>query len=709
VKIISFEAAATVGGAEIMYLDMETSSQVNARQGDKCVLYDRTVLQGLDQWLPDDTGHVEGTFYPVDAFRDTIKRWGDTVPVIYSKKHIEPKEYPDFPKKDRDEALKSASTDDLKARIVGQSRDAELIEENTGRPHIRVGITVCDSEVNDLWKEGKLGISSAFTCKQTEDGKKVTGDVEPHHILLFPRDALRGAEQRDLVAAVNTLPGGQTNVGTPAEIYENAEDYRQKGKIHDLIQDVMGALGKIRDMIGPRPGEIDAENENLEPLLFRAGQKKKEAESNIGTPAELYENFEDYKKKTGYEPDNPTTEPEEPKPETDAESNTAESNDKYPYVPKNLANCGKMSGSWHDPTIEDFEKEGLGWDKDATTIRSCFAAVTDGTFEGCKLPHHEPDGKANSRGVRAAWKALPKTEGISGIEDEVRAHLQKHLTNDFGEKPKSFEKDMTAKSNMGETVSKEESLKNARKKAEDEDEDEQEDNAFVPDPHTKGQPSDDEDESEGGDTESDVKKPDVTAKRNKKNKAKSDKRLESEAEGEDEDEDEAEANRCHDDEQEDNCKGEAEDKKNSKTNLARLVAREVARVRAADKRKEALATFKNALLPGYQDKAPELFGEYAENPIAFMSSHTNMFTPKVGETMLSGSPYMGVQESPVAGPLSDGTIKVKSQQLNVRLSNESSRVGESTAGHFVYDPAGSARDINGRPGRWEMFGPFNGA
>jgi hypothetical protein len=388
----------------------------NATAANRCAIYDDVTLQGLDQWLPDDQGHIQGTYYALKAFEPTANEWGNKVPIIYALRHAPV----GMLNKDPEKALQKASTDKLKARIVGYSTASSIIKRDVGRPLLKVSLgKICDQEVQKRHAKAQLGISSAFECDQTEDGKYITGNVHPDHILLFPRDALKGSEQRDMTAIVNAMikeledndvtNGVQTNKG--AEF-----SGKNRSKIHGMIQDLRAHSGMIdrlcstmEDMLTVRdPNEQPAASENLEPLLERAGE-------------------------TG-----PAT-----------EENKAKD---YPYVPHNPAGYKKTTGSWNAPTLEAFKAAGKDWDDpaDKTFIQSCFAAVTGETFGDCKLPHHEPSGEVNANGVRNALARFDQTQGLGTASTAAKAHLESHLA-EFHEDDNEGEKE---KKNMADATNK---------------------------------------------------------------------------------------------------------------------------------------------------------------------------------------------------------------------------------------------------------------
>ena len=105
------------------------------------------------------------------------------------------------------------------------------------------------------------------------------------------------------------------------------------------------------------------------------------------------------------------------------------------YVPNNPKGYGKSTGSWSTPSLKDFTSK--SWDdlteQEKNAIRSCFAAVTDDTFGGCKLPHHNPNGTVVKAGVDNAMARLGQTQGLGSVKSDVEAHLRSHQKNDFKE------------------------------------------------------------------------------------------------------------------------------------------------------------------------------------------------------------------------------------------------------------------------------------
>ena len=614
-------------------LSMIRCPHSNTPTANRCSVFDDTILQGLDSWLPSDDGQVQGTYYSVDAFLPTIAEWGDKVPIVYAPLHPPV----GMIKNKTNEALEKASTDKLKARIVGYSASATIIKKDVGRPLLKVSLgKICDQEVQERHSKAALGISSAFECDQTEDGKYILGNVHPDHILLFPRDPLKGSEQRDMTAIVNAMmkemedndvtDGVQTNKG--AEFSGKNRD-----KIRSLIQDMRshsGVMDKmctmLEEMLTPPPTEPKVATENLEPLLKRAGQAENKSEE-------------------------------------------------YPRVPHNPEGYKTSTGSWTKPTEQDFEKAGHHWDDPAGKqfIQSCFAVVTGETFGDCRLPHHEADGTLNANGVRNALARLPQTQGLGTASDAAKTHLESHLAEfheDNGDtqageaqqKKTQQEITMADETNKKDDVStKFRTMLNEMKEAAEGDEPISEENLQK---YAKklcemsGLPPIDD------------KAKEVPKNNKSKAVAKTDEELEDEADGKDAAAEEKERKAKE-------LLGEAEEeekvakKANARINaleqkLAKLEAKETATKKG---------DFANMLKPGHKKDIDTLYPQFVDDPVHFMRVNKGMFQDGALETAGTGLEHVpeahsGRTNKSIANMTDDEFKKyseMRAVQLNARL------------------------------------------
>lgn len=129
------------------------------------------ILQTLDR-------KVGETYLRAEDFKPTLDSWAG-VPLIYVPKGMG---HPDLDAWDKDaaEALKA-----VKGRVLsGSVKDPTIAV--AGHPRLIATGDIKDKEVEDLIKEGKISLSTAFRAIIKENS--TAGPVEPHHILIFEED-----------------------------------------------------------------------------------------------------------------------------------------------------------------------------------------------------------------------------------------------------------------------------------------------------------------------------------------------------------------------------------------------------------------------------------------------------------------------------------------------------------------------------------------
>lgn len=115
----------------------------------------------------------KGLFLPVDAYRPTVDAW-ENAPIIFAQRH------PTIPaSEDLDAALAQ-----VHGRQVGVVRSPRI--DFRGHPRLKATLdTSADPEIERLKKAGLLDVSTGFYC--TTDGQRLTGIVQPDHVLMFER------------------------------------------------------------------------------------------------------------------------------------------------------------------------------------------------------------------------------------------------------------------------------------------------------------------------------------------------------------------------------------------------------------------------------------------------------------------------------------------------------------------------------------------
>lgn len=134
----------------------------------------KVILQRLNSWLEYEDGTA---FLALDNFAGTEPDWNKVL-LIYGQTHPDMRALVEDPEAE----LKRSG-----AVIAGRLTDAEVIP--TGQPRLEAVTLFTNPEIEQLWKEGKLGVSTGFFAKQLPDGSgNLEGKIQPNHVLLFEMD-----------------------------------------------------------------------------------------------------------------------------------------------------------------------------------------------------------------------------------------------------------------------------------------------------------------------------------------------------------------------------------------------------------------------------------------------------------------------------------------------------------------------------------------
>ncbi len=132
-----------------------------------------TILQTLNRWL----NYEDGNYYlGLENFQGTEPEW-ESVPVIFAQDH------PDMGTVDTD--IKAA-VDAVQGTILppGTIRNVQVV--TPGQPRLVADTKFTDPNLQTLYNEGKLSLSTGFYAKGS-DGK-IVGKVVPNHVLIFVQD-----------------------------------------------------------------------------------------------------------------------------------------------------------------------------------------------------------------------------------------------------------------------------------------------------------------------------------------------------------------------------------------------------------------------------------------------------------------------------------------------------------------------------------------
>lgn len=126
------------------------------------------VLNRLNSW------HENGgrrRFYDADEFKKVLPEFKDS-PHIFAKTH--PLNIGKMPLED--------ALQEVDGRVIGTPQDVLVTNTNVFMEKIQVP----DPEVDELMKQGKIHVSTAFSASRDEDGRYY--NIKPNHVLFYPVD-----------------------------------------------------------------------------------------------------------------------------------------------------------------------------------------------------------------------------------------------------------------------------------------------------------------------------------------------------------------------------------------------------------------------------------------------------------------------------------------------------------------------------------------
>jgi len=143
-----------------------------------------TILQALNRWMEYENadGSKFKIFLDAEAFQGTEAAW-DASPPIFAQEHPE-----DFALVESDIASALNTVKDYEGNpgsVPGTLTETQVIIP--GQPRLVGRITFTDPRMQGLYDEGKLSLSTGFTCDVGNDGHLV-GKVRPNHVLVFVQD-----------------------------------------------------------------------------------------------------------------------------------------------------------------------------------------------------------------------------------------------------------------------------------------------------------------------------------------------------------------------------------------------------------------------------------------------------------------------------------------------------------------------------------------
>ena len=139
--------------------------------------YHHAILQRLGSYLPNASQDV---FYSPESFTNAEAWQG--IPLVFAEVVDSTITHPDF------DAVSNHNLPD-NYRVVGQVGWAFLPQD--GQPRLEAQLEITDAAVEQIARDGLLGLSTGFSAQIIPDGDRarIVGTVSPNHVLLFQQGA----------------------------------------------------------------------------------------------------------------------------------------------------------------------------------------------------------------------------------------------------------------------------------------------------------------------------------------------------------------------------------------------------------------------------------------------------------------------------------------------------------------------------------------
>jgi len=214
----------------------------------------RLVLQKLNSWIEYDNGD---TYLALENFTGTEAKW-DKAHLLYGLQHPSMKAL----LADPDAEIARAGL-----QKAGVLKESEVF--STGQPRAESTAEFHLPEVEKLWREGRLGVSTGFFALPDGEGG-IEGKVEPNHVLLFPIDDEN--QPRDPGAYFLNKRGQEA----PMDEYANEGKVISRSNAEALRKAIASLKALFKNMTGEEPEEQPPEKKAD---VKEKDSKKKEVEN----------------------------------------------------------------------------------------------------------------------------------------------------------------------------------------------------------------------------------------------------------------------------------------------------------------------------------------------------------------------------------------------------------------------------------------------
>lgn len=152
--------------ADWQLVDCSPSLESNTEAG---MVFKNSTINSLNRWIPDQNS---GSYFTLEAFRESLPLW-ENAPIVFAKNHPDPALFAQDP----EAALKKVD-----GVIVGYMSNARIVVE--GHPRLLGSLSIMNADALQLWREGRLSLSSAFFAYRDSE-RRITKIESVNHILVF--------------------------------------------------------------------------------------------------------------------------------------------------------------------------------------------------------------------------------------------------------------------------------------------------------------------------------------------------------------------------------------------------------------------------------------------------------------------------------------------------------------------------------------------
>lgn len=241
----------------------DTTNQINVCGSDivNTTVFPDTKLQTLDSRVGKDQ-----LFFDRNMFEQSVNDWTG-IPVIFQKDGIHPT---NFAAVADNPAQASAA---INGRLVGSVSNPRIVIPGGPRLMAELDIREDEREIVELWQQGKLFPSTAFSA--VSDGDKIVTPPVPNHVLLFPVELDR-VQPGDPGAFVNTLEVPQSMTKNTLE--KEPADIRKQSEL--LPPEIPAGNEPGSSALAAIRAELEALRSEIDVIRSLMDKKQKEADMN---------------------------------------------------------------------------------------------------------------------------------------------------------------------------------------------------------------------------------------------------------------------------------------------------------------------------------------------------------------------------------------------------------------------------------------------